>query len=405
MPMMGNVELINKKYIQIKSVLNERALRIWCATEADCLGRGGVTLVHKATGKSRVTIARGVRELYAEEQLAQNKQRKKGGGRKKLVAKDPAILESLNKLLVPATRGDPERPLLWSSKSSYNLATELNESGYQISQRSVYTLLDDQEYSLKANRKTKEGSKDNPDRDKQFNFINQKVIEFQAQGLPVLSVDTKKKENVGDFKNNGREWQIKGENTDVRAYDFIDKKLGKVAPYGVYDVTQNVGWVSVGISSDTAEFAVESVRNWWREMGKESYEHSKEVMITADCGGSNGNRVRLWKYELQKLANELGKTIAVCHLPPGTSKWNKIEHRMFCKITQNWRARPLTDLKTIVELIGNSKTSNGLKIKTKIDHKTYAKGRKVTKQEFASINLSPMEFHGEWNYTISPSSP
>jgi hypothetical protein len=401
---MYTMESVSKKYTHLKGVLNERSLRVWCATEAECIGRGGVSLVHKATGASRVTISKGLKELHSEESLEPGRLRKKGGGRKKLTTKEPGLLESLKQIISPVTRGDPERPLLWSSKSTQKLSIELNEQGYQICQRSVYNLLLDQDYSLKGNRKTKEGTKNNPDRDAQFNYINKKVLEFQAEKLPVLSVDTKKKENIGNFKNNGREWHSSGNNTDVNVYDFVDEKLGKVAPYGVYDVTKNVGWVSVGISSDTAEFAVESVRNWWHEMGKDIYQNAKAIMITADCGGSNGNRVRLWKYELQKLANELRKSITVCHLPPGTSKWNKIEHRMFCHITMNWRARPLVDLQTVVELIGNTKTDTGLTIKTKIDNKTYDKGRKISKPEFESIKLSPMEFHGEWNYTISPNT-
>lgn len=273
-----------------------------------------------------------------------------------------------------------------------------------ITQRSVHRLLTDLKYSMKSNRKRDEGSQNHPDRDAQFKYINDQAIASQAKACPVLSVDAKKKENIGLYKNNGREWSPKGEPEDVKVYDFIDKKKGKAAPYGVLDVTENEGWVSIGISSDTAEFAVASLRNWWQEMGKEKYRNSPEIMITADCGGSNANRTRLWKYELQRLANELNKTITVYHFPPGTSKWNKIEHRLFSYISQNWRARPLIDLQTIVELIGNTKTTTGLIVKTKVDTNGYQKGRKVSKDQFNAININPHEFHPEWNYSISPNN-
>ena len=396
------LEVINKKYNNIQDVLNERAIRIWCATEAQAIGRGGVTLVHKATGVSRITITKGINELHCDDKLPKDQLRQKGVGRKKLTDQNHDILPTLEQLVTPATRGDPERALLWTSKSTYKLMDELLEQGHRLSQRSVYNLLSQQNYSLKSNKKTKEGTKNNPDRDQQFNFINQKIISFQTKGLPVLSVDAKKKENIGEFKNNGREWHKKGESTRVNTYDFTDKTKGKAAPYGIYDITNNIGWVSVGISSDTAEFAVSSIRSWWYEMGKEVYKDATEIMITADCGGSNGNKVRLWKYELQKLANELNKSITVCHLPPGTSKWNKIEHRMFCQITHNWRAKPLIDLRTIVELIGNTRTTTGLKIRSKLDDTIYQKGRVITNEELSKVNLVRDEFHGEWNYTIHP---
>lgn len=399
---MNDVAKLRQKFDCLSCVFTEASLRLWCATEAQAIGYGGVAAVHKATGVSRITISKGLKELDKKPSLKNGKQRRSGGGRKKLTSKDSSIMRDLERLVDPATIGDPEKALLWSSKSTVNLTAELNILGHKVSQRTVYNLLSTKGYSLKANRKTKEGTKDNPDRDAQFNFINKKVADFQENKNPVLSVDTKKKENIGLFKNNGRQWHKKNHVTDVNVYDFVDKKLGKAAPYGVYDIANNVGWVSVGISSDTAEFAVESIRNWYNEMGKEVYASSKAIMITADCGGSNGNRVRLWKYELQKLANELNKEITVCHLPPGTSKWNKIEHRMFSQISQNWKARPLIDLKTIVELIGNTKTTTGLKIKAKVDNKIYQKGRKVSKIQFKSINLLPMTFHGEWNYTIKP---
>ncbi|NNM59988.1 MAG: ISAzo13 family transposase [Legionellales bacterium] len=398
----SQLQTIAEKYISLHGVLNERALRLWCASEARALGFGGKELVHKATGVSRPTINKGIKELDDPLLLQSDRIRRKGGGRKKLTNKDHFLLSDLDSLIEPATRGNPLNPLRWSSKSTIKLAKELQAQGHSVTQRTVHRLLVAQKYSMKSNRKTNEGAKDNPDRDQQFQFINEKTKEFQGNQCPVLSVDTKKKENIGEFKNNGREWSQKGEHIDVNVYDFIDKKLGKAAPYGVYDVTENTGWVSVGISSDTAEFAVESIRRWWYEMGKKLYKNATDIMITADCGGSNGYRVRLWKYELQQLANEIGKAITVCHFPPGTSKWNKIEHRMFCQISQNWRATPLVNLQTIVELIGNTTTTTGLIIKVKIDKKEYLKGRKISDDEFASINIELIDFHGEWNYTIRP---
>lgn len=395
---------IRERFEALRCVLDERSLRLWCAAEAKSFGRGGSVIVHKATGISRPTIFKGMSELSGSLPLSSGRIRQPGGGRKKLTEKDPSLLSNLDKLIEPVTRGDPENPLRWSSKSTTKLADELRGMGHNITQQTVHSLLKSQKYSMKSNRKTNEGAREHPDRDAQFNFINEQTKEFQARKSPVLSVDTKKKENIGNFKNNGKEWERQGHHTDVNIYDFIDKRLGKAAPYGVYDVTDNVGWVSVGISSDTAEFAVQSIRNWWYEMGKDTYSEASDIMITADCGGSNGNRVRLWKYELQKLANELGKNITVCHFPSGTSKWNKIEHRMFSQITQNWRAKPLIDLKTIVELIGNTTTKTGLKIKTKIDEKNYEKGRKISNEAFNTIDIKPMNFHGEWNYTIQPNN-
>jgi DNA-binding phage protein len=395
---------MQEKYATLSPFLDERSRRLWCAIEARAIGVGGISFVSKATGVSRPTIYKGLKDIDNPELRTQDKLRRKGGGRKKLTQTNPDLLTDLKELVSPSTLGSPENPLLWSSKSTVKLAHEMNQKGYQISQHTVYNLLSSENYSLKSNNKTKEGTKVYADRDAQFQFINDKVKEFQSKGFAVLSVDTKKKENIGNFKNNGREWSAQGETVDVNVYDFKDKELGKAAPYGVYDISQNVGWVSIGISSDTAEFAVASIRNWWYEMGKEVYEGTRELMITADCGGSNGNRVRLWKYELQRLAEELDMSITVCHFPPGTSKWNKIEHRMFCYISKNWRARPLTSLQTIVELIGNTTTTTGLKIRSKVDNKTYKKGRIVSREEFQSIQITPMEFHGEWNYTIHPNS-
>jgi hypothetical protein len=397
-----HVLIIQEKFRQMAPFLNERSKRLWCATEAKALGRGGKAMVHRATGVSWPTIAKGLAELEASKRLDVHRVRHRGGGRKKISERDKTLVRDLDCLIEPATRGDPESSLRWSSKSTSKLAQELCSQGHKVSQKTVYRLLDEQEYSLKSNRKRLEGSKDNPDRDGQFNLINEIAKKFQAKNRPVLSVDAKKKENIGLFKNNGREWSKKGKHTDVNVYDFIDKQKGKAAPYGVYDMGENKAWVSVGISSDTAEFAVQSIRTWWYEMGKDIYANADEILITADCGGSNGNRVRLWKYELQLLVNELNKSITVCHFPPGTSKWNKIEHRLFCQITQNWRGKPLIDLQTIVELIGNTSTKTGLTVKTKVDPKTYQKGRKISKTLFETINLKTMPFHPEWNYTIFP---
>lgn len=397
-----NLEVLTQKYMSLHKVLDERALRLWSAAEARALGHGGVLAVHRATGISRPTIIKGLKELDSKEVLAPTQVRRKGGGRKRITQKDNSLLADLDKLIEPVTRGDPESALRWSSKSTIKLAKELREQGHSVSQSTVHRLLVAQKYSMKSNRKSNEGTKDSPDRDLQFKFINDQTLHFQAKKCPVLSVDAKKKENIGNFKNNGKEWSKKGEHTDVNVYDFIDKTKGKIAPYGIYDITNNEGWVSIGISADTAEFAVESIRTWWQENGKDIYKDAPDIMITADCGGSNGYRVRLWKHELQNLANELHKNIIVSHFPPGTSKWNKIEHKMFSQISINWRAQPLVDLKTVVELIGNTTTTKGLKINARIDPKVYEKGRKISNEEFKLIAIEPNKFHGEWNYTIRP---
>lgn len=398
------IDTIKAKYDRLQLVLNERSLRIWCATEAHAIGYGGVTAVHRATRVSRITITNGLKELRQDTSLDSNRIRKPGGGRKKLTDTREGLLESLDKLIEPATRGDPENPLRWSSKSTTKLAEELTKEGYNISQKSVYNLLKDQNYSLKSNKKTKEGKEDHPDRDAQFQHINKKTKEFQKNKNPVLSVDTKKKENIGNFKNQGREWMPRGEWEEVNTHDFPDKTLGKAAPYGIYDMTRNEGWVNVGISHDTAEFAVNSIRTWWNNMGKELYKNCTEIMITADCGGSNSYKTKLWKFELQKFADEIGKSITICHFPPGTSKWNKIEHRMFSHISQNWRGKPLVSLETIVELIGNTTTTTGLKIQTSVDKNHYEKGRKISDEDFESINIRRSKFQGNWNYTIRPRS-
>lgn len=399
-------QIIKEKYNKISFCLNERSRRIWVATEADSYGRGGITAVCNATGISRTTIKQGLLELElnAEDRLENGRVRKKGGGRKKIIVNNPNIIKELEALIDPVTRGDPESPLRWTSKSSYKLADELTKAGNQASQKTVYSLLTDElKYSLQANKKTEEGS-NQPDRNAQFEYINEKTKKFQKNNNPIISVDTKKKENIGNFKNNGKEYHKKGKPTEVNVYDFINKELGKVAPYGVYDVVKNIGWVNVGISSDTSEFAVESIRTWWNEMGKPIYKQAKEIFITADCGGSNGNRVKLWKTELQKLANETKMAIHVSHFPTGTSKWNKIEHKMFSFISQNWRGKPLIDRATVVNLISNTKTKSGLEIKARLDKRCYEKGIKITDEELAAVNLEKDDFHGEWNYVIYPNN-
>ena len=356
-------------------------------------------MVARAAGISRTTIYAGLDELSTKESI--DNIRRAGGGRKSLTIMSPGILESLKKLVDPATRGDPESPLCWTSKSTTKLAKELCAEGYSVSQRSVWKMLDDLGYSMQSNRKSNEGGS-HPDRDAQFKFIADSVSKFLEAGSPAISVDTKKKELVGNYKNNGREWEQKGKPQRVNTYDFMDKKLGKVAPYGVYDIAQNKGWVNVGISKDTAEFAVESIRRWWYSMGSVIYTNAQQLLITADGGGSNGSRVRLWKVKLQELANELNMTICVRHFPPGTSKWNKIEHRMFCHITENWRGRPLLSREVVVQLIGSTKTKTGLEVKASLDNNTYESGIKVSDKDLKSINYHMESFHGEWNYEIRP---
>ena len=320
---------------------------------------------------------------------------------KKITKNQPGLLASLDKLVSPLTRGDPESALRWVCKSLRKLSDELRSQGYEISHTTIGELLRDLGYSLQAPRKTEEGG-NHPDRDAQFNYINEKTLQFQKLDYAVISIDTKKKENIGNYANKGKEYQPKGNPEKVKVYDFIDKKKGKVAPYGIYDIRRNEGFVNVGISSDTAEFAVNSIRKWWYKMGRSIYEHTPVLLITADCGGSNGNRVRLWKIELQKLADELNKDIHVCHFPPGTSKWNKIEHKMFCHISKNWRGKPLISRQVVINLIGNTTTKTGLKIQAELDSNMYQKGRKISDQQLAEVNLVKEEFHGEWNYTIKP---
>ncbi len=392
---------IEAKYQALSGRLDEATLRMWAATEARSLGRGGISLVAKATGMSRTTIHAGLNELKSPPTTDSRRVRAEGGGRKKLIDKDPSLLSDLDALVEPTTRGSPTSPLRWTCKSTYQLAKELRRQGHSVSQRSVYNLLRQAGYSLQVTRKTREGTQ-HEDRDAQFAHIARTAAEYQASGDPVISVDTKKKELIGDFKNAGREWQPRGAAEQVRVHDFIDPTLGKVAPYGVYDLTTNTGWVSVGIDHDTAEFAVESIRRWWREMGEITYPDARRLLITADCGGSNGNRVRLWRRELQKLADELRQSIQVCHLPPGTSKWNKIEHRMFCHITANWRGRPLVSRRVVVKLIGSTTTETGLRIEAALDENTYAPGIKVSDEEMDSLAIERDPFHGEWNYRLLP---
>ena len=403
--MAGNsVKAIKKKFKMLSGYLQERTVRAWAAAEALGIGRGGISAVAAATGLSRTTVHAAVNELLSKPALGPDmiaRQRKPGGGRQRLTRKDPALLEELDRLIDPATRGDPESPLRWTSKSTTKLAAALTEAGHPISQRTVCDLLAEMGYSLQSVRKSREGA-DHPDRDAQFQYIDQRVKEYLRASQPVISVDTKKKELVGDFKNQGREWQPKGQAEKVRVHDFADPRLGKVTPYGVYDLAANQGWVSVGVDHDTAEFAVESIRRWWRWMGRLRYPRAKRMLITADGGGSNGSRVRLWKVALQRLVNEIGIPVSVCHFPPGTSKWNKIEHRMFCHISQNWRGRPLISREVIIALIGSTTTKQGLKIKAVLDEKPYKAGIKVSKAELAQVKLEPADFHGEWNYTIRP---
>ena len=395
------ISQVKQRYDFMCSHLSERDKRLWAASEAITIGRGGDTIVYQATGISRSTIVKGEKELKDNTGKESKRIRKAGGGRKRLVHKNPALIKELDKLIDPLTRGDPESPLRWTCKSTYKLAEALRLKGFEVSQRTVHSILQDMGYSMQANRKIMEG-KQNPDRDEQFHFINKEVQEFQIDGQPVISVDAKKKENVGLYKNAGQEWEKKGQPTPVNTYDFPDKEKGKACPYGIFDMTRNEGWVNVGISRDTAEFAVESIRRWWNEMGCLHYPHATRLLITADGGGSNGYRVRLWKQEIQKLSNELGLTIQICHFPPGTSKWNKIEHQMFSYMSQNWRGRPLETLGTIVNLIANTTTKTGLKIGAEIDDNAYEKGLKVSDEEMKELNMEPDVFHGEWNYKIMP---
>lgn len=394
---------MREKYRVLCRVLDERGRRVWASAEANSLPYGGVSLVAKATGLSRTTIHAGIRELKESRRkaLAAGRSRRAGGGRKPLTFHNPDLLEALEKLVEPTTRGDPQSPLRWTSKSTRHLAEELNGQGYGIGERKVAHLLHRLGYSLQANAKTLEGGQ-HPDRNAQFEYVNAQSKKFLAQGLPAISVDTKKKELVGNYSNSGQEWQPQGEPEKTLLHDFPDKELGKVIPYGIYDIGRNQGWVSVGIDHDTSEFAIDSILAWWRYMGGKTYPQATELLIMADAGGSNASRSRLWKVGLQRLANLTGLHIHVSHFPPGTSKWNKIEHRMFSFITQNWRGRPLVSYQTIVDLIANTTTKTGLKIKARLTRRRYPTGLEIPASEMAKLNLKPAAFHGDWNYSLLP---
>ena len=398
-------QTIAAKFAILKPLLDERARRLWAAVEARALGRGGISQVAEATGLSRATVRAGLQELdlpaTAIGPQTSARLRRPGGGRKPLGTRDPHLLQALETLVDPVTRGDPMSLLRWTCKSAAKLAAALRAQGHAVSERTVNRLLHDLGYSLQSNRKTLEGCH-HPDRDAQFHYINRRAKGFQKQGQPVISVDTKKKELVGQYRNAGQEWHLHGQPEEVNVHDFPDKVLGKIIPYGVYDEATNTGWVSVGVDHDTAEFAVETVRRWWRHMGSQVYPKAKRILITADGGGSNGSRCRLWKVELQRFADESGLAISVCHFPPGTSKWNKIEHRMFCHITENWRGRPLVSREVVVNLIGHTTTRTGLTIRSALDENPYPTGREVTNQQMESLAIKRDKFHGEWNYTIRP---
>ncbi len=399
-------EWIREKYKSLSSAMNERVRRHWAAAEARSLGWGGVSAVARATGLTRKTIYKGIGELEAEESvpgsiLPPERVRRPGGGRKPITEEQPKLLPALDALVEPMARGDPQSPLRWTCKSTGRLAKELRRQGFRVSARTVGNLLHQGGYRLQGNRKTREG-KQHPDRDAQFRYISQTVKRFQRRRQPVVSVDTKKKELIGDFKNAGREWRPQGQPDEVRVHDFLDKTLGKAIPYGVYDLTHNEGWVSVGIDHDTARFAAEALRRWWKKMGSKRYPRATQLLITPDGGGSNGARSRLWKVALQNLADRTGLTLTVCHFPPGTSKWNKIEHRMFSHITMNWRGRPLISHEAVVNLIAHTTTATGLRIRAELDRGRYPTGQKVSRGELARIHLTPAAFHGDWNYTIKP---
>jgi hypothetical protein len=399
------IQQIETKYSSLAALLDERLRRQWAAAEATAYGWGGIQAVAHATGLSPHTIRKGQVELAARQAQpdvrAPTRLRCAGAGRKGKTTQDAELLPALEQLVDPVTRGDPESPLRWTCKSTAALARALTAQGHAVSASTVQRLLRAADYSLQSNRKTREGS-EHPDRNAQFEHINDLVQRFQAAGQPAISVDTKKKELLGDFKNAGREWQPKGQPEQVRVHDFLDKQLGKAIPYGVYDLAQNQGWVSVGIDHDTAWFATAAIRRWWYKMGGPHYRRAHELLVTADGGGSNGYRLRLWKVALQALANELALLIRVCHFPPGTSKWNKIEHRLFAHITQNWRGRPLLSREVMVNLIASTTTQHGLIVQAELDTGLYPTGLQVSDAELALVNLIQDEFHGEWNYTIAP---
>jgi Rhodopirellula transposase DDE domain len=400
-------QIVREKFVRLQPHLRERGTRLWAAVEALSFGPGGVRAVAEALAISAKTILQGKRELQAQpthpdSDLVGGRQRRPGGGRKSVLEKHPELRSLIEQIVDPATRGDPMKPLRWISKSLPHIVDELGRQGYKLSPTTVSKILyEELDYGMQGLRKTREGSS-HPDRDAQFQHLNRQCQEFQRRGQPVISVDSKKKETVGRYKNGGQEWQPKGKPEEVNTHDFPNPKLGKVTPHGVYDLAKNQGWVSVGIDHDTAEFAVDSIRQWWKRMGQPAYPHAQELLITADAGGSNNYRTRLWKYALQKFADETGLRITVCHFPPGTSKWNKIEHRMFCHITANWRGRPLETHEVIVNLIANTQTSKGLTIQADLNVNSYTKGIKISDEEMARLNITPADFHGEWNYCLSP---
>jgi Rhodopirellula transposase DDE domain len=393
---------IRERYGLMQELLNERSRRRWAAAEARSHGRGGIAAVARATGISEGTVRRGLAELDAGEELEAERVRRAGAGRPGILEREPGLSDALDALIDPVTRGDPESPLRWTSKSAAKLAAALTEMGHQVVDRTVLRLLKAKGYSLQANKKTREGAQ-HPDRNAQFQHINQTVSEALALGEPVISVDAKKRELVGDFKAVGREFQPKGKPVEVRGHDFKDKDLGHAIPYGVYDLTAEEGWVSVGITSDTASFAVNSIIGWWEHLGKARYPSAQTLTITADSGGSNNPRTRLWRYELQRLADTTGLQIRVCHFPPGTSKWNKIEHRMFSFVSLNWRGKPLESLEVIINLIANTSTNTGLKLYAQLDDRTYERGTEITNEQLDSVNITRHTFHGDWNYTITQS--
>ncbi len=395
------VQWIESKFRGLHEELSEFTRRRWAAVEAVSLGRGGITAVSAATGLAHSTIRRGIRELNRGSAPPGVRERRQGAGRKRIDVVDPHIRVSLERLVEPESRGDPQSPLRWTCKSTRRLAKELTAQGHAVGPTTVRHLLKAAGYSLQANRKTREGES-HPDRDAQFRYINRRVKAQQRQAQPAISVDTKKKETLGNLKNPGSEYRPKGKPREVDVHDFPDPRKGKAVPYGVYDLSHNEAWVSVGLSSDTAEFAVETIRTWWKRLGRRRHPQAQRLLITADSGGSNSCRNRLWKVELQALSDETGLEIEVCHFPPGTSKWNKIEHRLFCHVTRNWRGHPLETYEIVVNLIGSTTTASGLTVHAKLDAGTYQKGRKITDEEFAAVNLAPSRFHGEWNYVIRP---
>jgi hypothetical protein len=405
------LDTVRTKYDLLRPLMDERMRRQWAASEAISLKRGGVTVVARATGLSRTTIGQGIRELRERANLGiedescisepPTRTRRPGGGRRPLKASDSTLLRDLEALIEPTTRGDPQSPLRWTCKSTRNLAEALSRQGHRVSYQTVALLLHDLGYSLQALRKTR-SSGSHPDRDAQFRHINGQVVAFQGRGQPVVSVDTKKKELIGDFKNAGREWQPAGRPGETRTHDFEDERLGKVIPRGVYDLTWDQGWVSVGVDHDTAQFATQTLHRWWQEMGTQLYSGAEGLLITADSGGSNSSRSRLWKVSIQELADLLGFPISVCHFPPGTSKWNKIEHRLFSHLTRNWRGRPLESRAVVVNLIGQTTTREGLEVRAELDAGLYRRGIRITDDELGQVRITREEFHGEWNYTISP---